>query len=202
MKRALAAVFSMALTAFLMTGCASTRLVDSDVTAFSAWTSAPPAPGTSYRFERLPSQQANPQQDQLEALAQTSLARVGMVRAEAAAPFTVQVVAGTQRVERLFDDGFLLGGPGLYGGPFGYGPYGGGPFGSPFSRFGELYYTREVRLQMRDLRSNQVVFESRALHDGPWSDSWNVYPAMLDAALAGFPQPVPGRRRIDVQIGR
>lgn len=55
---------------------------------------------------------------------------------------------------------------------------------------------------MRDLSSNQIVFESRAVHDGVWSDTLNVLSAMLDAALRGFPQPAPGTHRINVEIPR
>jgi len=46
------------------------------------------------------------------------------------------------------------------------------------------------------------VFESRASHDGPWSDSQAVVPAMLDAALQGFPNPPSGTRQVGVEIPR
>ena len=63
--------------ALALTGCASVRLVDSDVQSFSQL-SALPAPAT-YRFERLPSQQAQSgQQDTIEAQAAQALAKVGM----------------------------------------------------------------------------------------------------------------------------
>jgi hypothetical protein len=55
---------------------------------------------------------------------------------------------------------------------------------------------------MRELSSGQVVFETRAVHDGVWSDTLAVLPAMLNAALQGFPQPPPGTRRINVEIPR
>ena len=68
MKRAFAAIFSVAAMVFFMAGCSSVRLVDTDVTAFSRWSAAPPGPGTPYRFERLPSQQTvAAQQDPVEA---------------------------------------------------------------------------------------------------------------------------------------
>ena len=41
-----------------LTGCASTRLVDSDVQSFSQLAGAPAR--ATYAFERLPSQQAQP----------------------------------------------------------------------------------------------------------------------------------------------
>ena len=192
--------------ALLVAGCATTRVVDSDVTAFSAWPAAPAAPGTTYRFERLPSQQLpGSAQDRIEAIAQTSLARVGMVLSPAHAKLSVQVVANTQRLDRLTNNGFILGGPSVLIAPGGYGGFGpyGGFAGFPFgNRFGELYYQREVSLQVRDLASNQVVYETQARHDGPWSDSFAILPAMFDAALVGFPRPPPGTWRVDVQITR
>ncbi|MEO6016715.1 MAG: DUF4136 domain-containing protein, partial [Polaromonas sp.] len=69
-------------------------------------------------------------------------------------------------------------------------------------RFSEPYYKRELTILMRDLRSNQVVFETRALHDGVWADTGAVLPAMLDSALRGFPQPAPGVRRVNIEIPR
>ncbi len=202
--------------ALLASACSTTRLVDSEVTAFSTWRAAPPLPGTPYRFERLPSQQSgNEQQSQLEILAQKSLAKVGMRLDEAAARYAVQLAVENRLVERFADDGFLTDGPlllgsgiyggfGGFGGSVGFGGLGAYGRGAGFGGLGfrELYYWRSVSLQMRDLASNQVVYETRALHDGPWNDTYVVIAAMLDAALLGFPQPPPGPRRIDVQIPR
>ena len=202
MKRALTALFLIATSLWLMTGCASVRLVDTDVTAFPKWTAAPPGPGTAYRFERLPSQQnLAAQQDAVEADARTALAKVGMELNPAVARYSVQVVATTQIIERGYPgyDG-IFGGPGLFlgGGNRGLG------FGLSFPmRFPEpTYFKREVSILMRELISQQVVFETRAFHDGVWSDTQAVFPAMMDAALRGFPEPPPGTRRINVEIPR
>jgi len=46
------------------------------------------------------------------------------------------------------------------------------------------------------------VFESRANHDGRWSDDLAVVPAMFEAALRGFPNPPQGVRRVDIEIAR
>ena len=202
MKRALKALFLIATSLWLMTGCAGVRLVDTDVTAFPKWTAAPPGPGTTYRFERLPSQQ-NPaaQQDAVEAHARTALAKVGMELNPTVARYSVQVVATTQIIERGYPgyDG-IFGGPGVF--------LGGGNRGTSFGlsfplRFPEPpYYRRELTILMRDLSTQQVVFETRAFHDGVWSDTLAVLPAMMDAALRGFPEPPPGTRRIDVEIPR
>jgi predicted small secreted protein len=197
MKRSLIAIIFIASASLLLTGCSGMRIVDSDVTAFSSWSSAPPAP---YRFERLPSQQSgNPQQERLETIARNSLAKVGMVLEPAKARFGVQITFNTQYLERFPDDGFLLGGPGVF--------MGAGTAGSSFGfsypiRFGEPYYKRDLTLLMRDLATQKVVFETRAFHDGVWGDTLAVLPAMLDAALLGFPQPPQGKRRINVEIPR
>jgi Domain of unknown function (DUF4136) len=202
MKRALTALFLIATGLWLMTGCAGVRLVDTDVTAFPRWTAAPPGPGTAYRFERLPSQQ-NPaaQQDLVETQARTALAKVGMELNPAVARYSVQVVANTQIIERGYPgyDG-IFGGPGVFlgGGNRGVG------FGLSFPmRFPEpTYFKRELAILMCELVTQQVVFEVRALHDGVWSDSQAVFPAMMDAALRGFPEPPLGTRRINMEIPR
>lgn len=209
LKRALTAL--VLTTAFVLAGCSSVRLVDSDVTAFSTWGGPPPGPQTPYRFERLPSQQVvGSPQDALEAAAQTSLAKVGMVLSPTVARYSVQVMLNMQAVDRALYDGFGgFGGYGGFGGGFGSGVFlGGGSRGAsvgvsvPLS-FGEPpFYKRELTVMMRDLRTNSVVFETRALHEGVWSDTAAVLPAMLDSALLGFPQPPPGTRRINVEIPR
>ena len=206
MKRALTALFLIATSLWLMTGCAGVRLVDTDVTAFSKWTAAPPGPGTTYRFERLPSQQ-NPaaQQDAVEAHTRTALAKVGMELNPTVARYSVQVAATTQIIERGYpgyDGGFggFFGGTGVF---LGGGSRGAG-FGLSFPmRFPEpTYFKRELTILMRELSTQQVVFEARAIHDGVWSDTPAVFPAMMDAALRGFPEPPPGTRRINVEIPR
>jgi hypothetical protein len=203
MERALTAIFSVAILALLMVGCATTRLVDSDVTAFSSWRSAPPGPGTPYRFERLPSQQlAGAQQDLVEGLAHKALARVGLTLDSPAARYSVQVMLTTLVVDRLpyyggGYGGYGFGRPGVFGGH----GYRGGAFGMSYPLyFPEPYFRRELHIVMRDLSNGQIVFETQALHDGIWSDTLAVLPAMLDAALLGFPQPPPGTRRVNIEI--
>jgi hypothetical protein len=69
-------------------------------------------------------------------------------------------------------------------------------------QFDSPYYRREVQLLVRRLSDGQLVFESRANHDGRWSDDLAVLPAMFEAALRGFPNPPQGVRRVDVEIPR
>ncbi|MCX7256498.1 MAG: DUF4136 domain-containing protein [Polaromonas sp.] len=206
MKRLLAAVFSIALVGLFVSGCASNRLVESDVNAFHRWNGAPPVPGTLYRFERLPSQQgAGAQQDYLESLSRAALERVGLRLDPPVARLGVQVQLNVLAVERGpygygygYDGGFGFATPGIF--------LGGGSRGASFGlsfplRFSEPpSYRRELTLLMRDLASGQVVFETRALSDSMQNDLPAVLPAMLEAALRGFPQPPAGTRRIPVDL--
>ena len=205
MKRALVAIFSVAALVFFMAGCSTVQVVESDVTAFYSWSAAPPAPGTPYRFERLPSQQVvGAQQDTVEGLTRKALARVGMELDPAGARYSVQVSVGTQVIERLpyngaGYDGFGFPAPGVFLG----GGNRGAALGMSFPMlYSEPYYRRELTLLVRDLGSSQVVFETHAVSNGVQSETLAVLAAMLDAALNGFPQPPPGPRRINVQIPR
>ena len=61
---------------FLLSGCASVRLVDTQVSSFAPQVIAA---GANYQFERLPSQLADPvNQTKLEKLAEQALAKVGL----------------------------------------------------------------------------------------------------------------------------
>ena len=182
---------------YFLTACSSLRLVDSDVTAFSAWTAAPPGPGTRYQFERLPSQTAAAQQDRIEALATTSLSKVGMALSPVGAAYGVQVLLTAEIVQRYPATGFGGSGGFVFGGGLG------GSLGLSFPiGMAEPYFKRSVTILVRDLATQKVVFETRALHDSLGGDVFAVLPAMLDSALLGFPQPPAGTRRINVEIPR
>ncbi|MEP6965109.1 MAG: DUF4136 domain-containing protein [Polaromonas sp.] len=196
-------MFSVAIMVFFMVGCSGLRVVENDVTAFYNWNGAPPAPGATYRFERLPSQQIiGAQQDYVEGLARNALARVGMELNPIAPRFSVQLMVSTQVIERLpYDgigyDGFGFATPGVF--------IAGGNRGSSLGLslpmgFSAPYYRRQLTLLVRDLGTNQVVFETRAVSDDVQSNTLSVLSAMLDAALTGFPQPGTQPRRINVPI--
>ena len=203
MKRVLTAIFALAFAGLFITGCAGLRVVESDVTAFYNWNAAPPAPGTPYRFERLPSQQAiGAQQDPIEGLARNALAKVGMELSPTTARYSVQVRVSTQVIEQAAYgsgyDGFGFATPGIFlaGGNRGAG------FGLsfPIGGYSSTYFRRELTVLMRDLSTSQVVFETRALSDGVQNDTLAVLSSMMDAALQGFPQPTAGRRLISVPV--
>lgn len=200
MKR-LATLLTLALAA-LLTGCAGMRVVDSQVLAVA---NAPPGvqlQGAKYRFERLPSQVSNPEAGLAEQQAEQALAAVGLVRDDAAAQLSVLV--GFQGTQYLADPwGYPY--PGTYGSiSIGRGvPWGSGVgFGMGMRFPPPTHYRREVSLILRDLKSGQVVYETRASHDGPWSDSTTIFATLFKAALANFPTPPAGPQRVNIEIPR
>jgi predicted small secreted protein len=220
-KHAQAAIVLIAVAVLLLSGCSTTRVIDSDVTAFSK---AAIAPGSTYRFERLPSQQVDTKrQDQIEAMVQAALDKVKLQRVGDApgspkARYSVQLTLAMQARDRSYywDDrsyrpigsigviGVPGGGAGSVSVTIGSGPYwsgwGGYPYGYTYPA--PPYYVRDIAMLLRDTTSNQVVYETRARHEGPWADSAAILPAMLDAALQGFPTPPAGPRQVRVEIPR
>ncbi len=192
------------LSALLLAGCSGMRIVDSDVVAFSTSAVAAITTPASYSFERLPSQQARAAKSSaFEALAETALARVGLRRDDAAPQYAVQLELRTFRDPQApWDNGRYVAG---YAAPF-----------PVVTRYGMVmhypslsifvpefpYYRREFGLVLRRTSNHQVVFETRARHDGRWADDDAVLSAMLEAALRDFPNPPPGMRRIVIEIPR
>lgn len=201
----LLAMAALALT--LLTGCASMRLIDSDVVSVAAVPPGMSLQGAKYRFERLPSQVNNPEAGLAEQQAQAAMTAVGLVRDDAGA--NLSVIVGFSGSQYLADP---------WGRPIapGWTPYGSIVFGSGFGGgFGShmglgmgmrfpppTHYRREVSLIMRDLKSGQIVYETRASHAGPWSDSVPIFATLFQAALANFPNPPSGPRRVNIELPR
>jgi hypothetical protein len=184
------------IAALLLSGCATGYLLDNQVQSFSHL-SAPAAAPITYRFERTPSQQADAAQAQLEAFADAALHNAGFRRDDAAPRYAVQVSARIQPMVSPHADPWDRWGWGW--GAWGWGRRGGIGFGMP--RMESPWYHREVNVIVRELASGKVVYETRAVNDGPWLDNTSVLPAMFTAALQGFPNPPQGPRRVDIQIG-
>ena len=183
-----------ALTALaLLSGCAGTYLLDNRVQSFSSLPTLPAAP--TYRFERLPSQQADPAQVQLENLADPALFKAGLRRDDASPRFSVQVSARSQRVLSPFADPWDDWGWGWGARRHRWHLHG-------YSRLEQPWFDREVAVIVREIPGNRVVYESRAGNDGPISDGGAVLSAMFEAALQGFPNPPTGVRRVDVPLAR
>lgn len=188
----------------LLTGCSGMRLVESQVRAVATQPAGQSIEaGARYRFERLPSQVNEPRTDLVEAIAEAELTEVGLVRDEAAARYSVQLV--TRMQSYLVDDwgrpidsgrfhGSIMIGSGSMGSMFGLGMGMGFP---PSTR-----YRHEASLLLRELSSGQVVYETSATHEGPWNDSDNILRALFAAALKDFPNPPAGTRRVKVEIPR
>lgn len=201
---------SLTLATFAMlflSGCGSMRLIDSDVISVPAVPAGMSLQGATYRFERLPSQANNPEAGMAEQQAQAAMTAVGLVRDDAGAQLSVMVGFSGNR---------YLADP--WGRPLGTGwsPHGsialgsgfGGGFGSHIG-FGmgmrfppPTHYRRDVSLILRDLKSGQVVYETRASHSGPWGDSVPIFATLFQAALANFPNPPAGLRRVNIEVPR
>lgn len=187
--RAILALSALAVLA----GCAGTVTLDSNVQSFSH-IAALPQPAT-YRFERLPSQQ-DANQAALEAMADAALNAAGLRRDDANPRFSVQVSARTARTASPWADPwerFAFG----WGGWGWRRHWGVGIHAYPPE---PTWFQREVNVVVRDLGNNRVVYESRAVSDGPYLDSAKAFPAMFAAAMQGFPNPPSGPRKVNVQI--
>jgi hypothetical protein len=202
MRGVLRSIALWGTAAVLLAGCATSYRLDNTVQAFSGLQSLPANP--TYRFERLPSQVAQPAQDQLEALADRALFRAGLRRDDVSPTYSVLVTARVTRVISPWVDpwgspaGWGWGMPhGAWGPRWGWGP----GFGGPWAYDDRPWFIREVGVLVRDLASNKVVFESRANSDGPWLDNPVALAAMYDAAMQGFPNPPQGPRRVDIVVG-
>jgi hypothetical protein len=183
---------------FLLGGCASVRRIDSDVTTVVATAAGQNLQGARYRFERLPSQLNNPEAGLAEQQAEQAMAAVGMVRDDAHA--NLSVLVGWSSVTYVNDPFGPWGSMGRISVGRGVYPQVGVGMNMRFPPPNQ--YRREVSLVMRDLRSGQVVYETRASHDGPWADSLPVFATLFQAAMAGFPNPPASPRKVFIDIPR
>ncbi|WP_049871300.1 DUF4136 domain-containing protein [Ramlibacter tataouinensis] len=174
--------------AAMLAGCASTP----PQATVQVFTNQPQLPaGSTYRHERLPSQAGQPGQDQLEAAADALLARAGLRRDDTSPRLSVQVTASQDRVAGGPAWGAPSVGLGIGGGSWGGSGVGVGiGLGFPIGGTG-VRASQRVDVQLRNLASGQVVFQSRA------SGSSGVSAVtLLDAALRDFPNAPPGTRQL------
>ena len=182
----------------LLAGCAALNSVTSEVSSFSAWP-ADRQPGT-YAFERLPSQQTRAEQQQLlEDSARRALEGAGFTPAAEGQPgdYVVQLGARVSATEAYYDDPFWWRG-GLYA----------HRFGRPWPRYGvglglsfpSVNYEREVALLIRDRKSGQPLYETRASNDGASPSMKSLLPAMFEAAMKDFPAGSVTPRRVTTEI--
>lgn len=187
----------LASAALLLSGCATVAPnVETEVRSFAAATAQPVQPGT-FRFDRAPSQEQNAEQAQrLETMALAALQSKGFTRNDAAARYSVQIGASTSNAVLVYPDPF-------FGRPFGY------PFGRPRLWLHRPFYASslmdresfitQVRLEIRDIGTGKLVYESTATNEEAWYNPARVLPALFTAALADFPLPPQGVRKVIVQ---
>jgi hypothetical protein len=189
---------SLLIAAVTLAGCASLNSLTSEVSSYTQWP-ADRKPG-SYAFERLPSQQTRPQQQQmLEDSARPALEAAGFTAAADAkdSEYIVQLGARVNATEQYFDDPFWWRG-GLYSHRFSRPwPYYGIGFGIPSTT-----YEREVALLIRDRKSGQPLYETRASNDGGSPSIQSLLPAMYEAAMKDFPAGSVTPRQVTTEIAK
>ena len=177
----------------VLSGCATSRMIDSDVQSYAGSTSA--VTPANYRFERLPSQKDDALQTQLESYAEKALAAVGLTLSESAPRYTIQVGIRVEQYSRNpYQTSRQLG---YMGSNIGM-PWSTNPFYSPLVNMEPPWYKHVVHVVLRDATNGQVAFESTAAHDGPWSDTLNLLPALLEAALRDY--PATGSRKVVTEL--
>ncbi len=82
LSKSLRLVGLLVLAAAALSGCATSYMLDNNVQSFSSLAALPAQP--TYRFDRLPSQQAFQFQGQIEAMADPALFKAGLRRDDAA----------------------------------------------------------------------------------------------------------------------
>lgn len=181
------------LVSLALASCGTPRMIDSSVRSFNTANAELPLEGPfSFRFERLPSQQADAQtQDRIEEIALPFLGQKGLVPDALAARFTLELRMAVDAITQADPFhaywGFGTMGSGLWAQPM--------PMGLQATR-----YRYTVHLLLRDAANKTVVFESTATHEGPWSDRAVVLPAVLLAALQDFPQGSDTARRVLIDL--
>lgn len=207
MRRRLLVVPVLA-AALLASGCATLNTVATEVTRYAQWP-ADRKPGT-YSFERLPSQQAQPNdQAPLEEAAARALEGAGFTRVApgSAAEYRIQVGARLIRnPNSQWVDDWPHGpwGPwGVWGRPLGragwYGPGVGVGFGWSMS---PPRYDREVGLLIRDGRNGTPLYETRAASEGTQSFSAPLLGALFEASMRDFPAAPAGPQVVRVELPR
>jgi hypothetical protein len=200
-RRALAAgaaAFALAPALALTGGCAVMNTLDTDIATYGEWPSGR-APGR-YAFDRLPSQQAQPElADRLEAAARPALEAAGFhaVSAGEKPDTLVQLALRTTRADPYYwDDPFWWSG-GAYWSRRGWS----GPvwFRGPWPV--STRYEREVAVLLRDAASGRPLYEARASTEGLTTGDDALIGAMFRAALIDFPRTGPNPRSARVPFG-
>jgi Domain of unknown function (DUF4136) len=185
-----------------LAGCASLQQVTADVSTHGQWPTSLQAP--RYVFERLPSQQVQPeQQARIEAAAEPALRARGFVAATRPedAQVLVQVSAQRSTSHNWRDDPFYRPYDGHLFGSVGFGGFWGGRGGVGIGlNFDTPRTTLQVALLVRDKASSTVLYETSAstLRLGSAPDS--LMAPLFQAALLDFPAVAISPRRVTVPL--
>jgi hypothetical protein len=209
--RTLATLSTTLAAALLLGGCAALNDLNNEVSTYGEWP-AGRQPST-YAFERLPSQQAQPQRQQmLEDAARGAVEAAGFKPAAdaAGAEYVMQLGARVSVNDPWYDADPLWwrGGmpwprPYYYRGRFGprfWGPAWGPSY--PYYWGDTASFEREVAVLIRDGRTGQILYEARASNVGASAGIDSLLPAMFEAALKDFPKSGPNPRTVTVPISR
>jgi hypothetical protein len=184
------------LAASMLGGCAALNTIRAEIATYGDWP-AGRTPGR-YAFDRLPSQQSEPQATAaLEDAARPALEQAGFVASGAgeAPDVLVQVAARNTRTEvELWADPIWWRG--------GWGP-------GRRAWVGPLWWPdlhtrtrveREVGLLIRDAASGKPLYEARASHEGSGAGGASLQQALFRAALIDFPRTGPNPRTVSVTL--
>ena len=199
-----------ALATFVLGGCAAMNTLHNEVSTFGAWPAErKPA---SFVFERLPSQQAHPERQQmLEDAALGALTGAGFAPATDAkdAEYLMQLGARVALDDPWFDSNPMFWRGGLrygvgYGYGRGYGRWGHGPwgpgFGPGFGYGSSTSFERDVALLIRDRKTGELLYEARASNSGPSATIDRLLQPMFRAALQDFPATSPEPHTVTVPL--
>jgi hypothetical protein len=188
------------LIAGLLTGCATSRSVSSEVRSFGG--SMPLIAGATYQFERLPSLAQSKAQDELETATTNVLATKGLVRETTQqARYSVQV---NLELARVAQDRYP------------YGPVGAWPERTLMAADGSLWtrvrrpwtepvaYRHTAHIIVRDtaMATANTVYEAHAIQEGPWDDTAELLTPLLQAALSDYPEASSTPKQVTIDLPR
>lgn len=193
-----------------LAGCAGMTSLTANVTSFGTWPQGR-APGT-YWLDRLPSQQqGGTQQVVAEDAAKRALKNVGFTPAssEDKAEVVVQIGVRHSKVLDPWAGWGWYGGRAAYGAGWGYpyrrpgpfAPYPWGPFGNPFWADEVVRDQSEVAVLLIDRSSRKALYESHARYESRIGGD-SLLPSLFQATLEGFPNLIPGERKVTVPYAR
>lgn len=180
----------------LLAGCAAMNTLVGDISTYGDWPTGR-TPG-AYAFDRLPSQQAQPElTSRLEDSARPALEKAGFREAGPGQPVDVlvQVAAGSSLTEPV-----LWADPLWWHGGWAY-PH--RVWASPWWGIDPHYdrrYERQVALLIRDAASGKPLYEARASNEGASGGSVALYEALFNAALIDFPRTGPNPRPFSIPL--